>query len=173
MALDLPTLIKEALTAEEIDDVLVVLVTIADSSLSSPILYTNYPGLLATDPLTYGIVSNGLTYNYALQNVVIPTESEDLSQSTDIIIDNIVENVEPLVRNLTLLATVTIALALRSQPDTQFLSIPNLVIVDRNYEMATVTLSVSRYGNRTYSADRLEPLVGERQTRNKAPGLHR
>jgi len=76
------------------------------------------------------------------------------------------------MRALTTGARATLALALVSEPDTQFGVVSGLRIANRVYETETLMIEVSRHVD-AVGADALEPLVAERQTRRKAPGLHR
>lgn len=174
MPTDLPAAALAAVNAERIADDLAVLVTISDSTLDTPLRWTNKAvSRISTDPLAYGLVSDRKTYRFALRGVTLPDETGTNSQDTTIVIDNVVEDAAPALRGLTADATVDLAVVLVSAPDTQFLAFSGLKIVDRSYDMETVSIDVSRHANRNGANDLLEPLSGERQTKRKAPGLHR
>lgn len=174
MSSRLPATIHPSAAAENVADELAFLVTINDDSLDAPLRYTTTAKTrLSTDPLRYGIVSAGLTFTYALVSALLPDESNDNSQATEIVIDNVAENSAPSIRELSADATVDVALILTSLPDVQFAAVNDLFIVNRTYALETVTIEVSRHANRPGAPDALEPLSGERQTRFKAPGLHR
>lgn len=174
MPLDLPLFFKQALNAEEVIDDLAVLVIIDDATLAAPLRFTTSSKTrLSSEPLTYGLIASGQTYRSALLHVLLPNEREDNDQATDIVIDNVAEDIAPAMRGLSTDATVSISLVLVSQPDTSFCTITGLHVVDRSYELETVTISVSRHANKAGASDLLEPLAGEQQTRNKAPGLYR
>lgn len=172
----IPDSATTALNSEALADELVTLVTITDpATLAAPLRYGSSAAMrLSVEPLTYGIVSLGETYRHALRPTLIPDDSEDAAQGTTIAIDNVVEDAKAAIAGLSGAARVAIALVLASVPDTQFAAVSDLRIVDRSYDREAVTIEVSRQAaNQPGGADALEPLSGERQTRLKAPGLHR
>jgi hypothetical protein len=166
-----------AFNAETVDDDAVILITITDTTLVDPLLLSSHPSTrISVDPLSYGTISNGDTYEWALLDVPLPDDRDDGGpRKANVTIDNVTEDRATIFRNVTDAARVTIAVVLASAPDDTIQTVTNLRIVGRSYTAQSVTLELSAQAAGISGLDpaQVEPWPAMRQTWQRAPGLHR
>jgi len=110
---------RAAAHAEQTGEVLVFLATVTHESLETPIYLSSDPtARLSTDPLRYGTVSRGNTYDYLPMSLVLPEDSLDTEPTMQLQIDNVMRTLTPLLRSISTPAIVTVELVLASTPDT-------------------------------------------------------
>lgn len=173
MASRLSSAATASLSGEQRPEDLPLLVTITDPALEEPLRYTNcHLEMIDTETAAYGVVSAGDTFRALVVSGVLPDDSEDMRKETEIVLDALDPTVRPELRQLTSAAKVDLALCLSNDPDTRFMMISGLEILDRSYDLETATLTIGRYANGARSVAVDEPLVAQRQTRQNAPGLH-
>lgn len=162
--------------AEGVDDDAVVLITITDTTLAQPLRLSSHPTTrISVDPLAYGTVSGGETYEWAMLGTALPDDSESGPRKATITIENITTDRATLLRGLTEAARVTISAALASAPDEIVQTVTALRIVSRSYDAQSVSLGLSAQaaGISGLNPAQIEPWPAMRQTWNRAPGLHR
>lgn len=163
-----------AINAEEADTACAALLLIVDGATT--LRYTTSDKTrLSDDPLSWGIVSNGATYLYALMHAVLPNDNEEGPLTTSIVLENVSdEDIGAKVRALNpKTARMTLSLILTAHPDEVLHPKTELKIVNRSYKGDAVTIEVSDESVGAGVADAIEPLCGKLMTRTNAPGLHR
>ncbi|MBN9304116.1 MAG: hypothetical protein BGO82_17220 [Devosia sp. 67-54] len=135
---------RTAAHAERTGEVLVLLATVTHESLETPIRVSSDPTTrLGTDPLRYGTVSRGDTYEFYPMSLVLPEDSEDTVPAMQWVLDNISRQLVPLLRSVQTPAKVTIELVLASAPDTVEASWPEFDLVAAQPNALTVELTLS------------------------------
>lgn len=172
----IPSAFFPAFGAEGVDDDAVVLITITDTTLVEPLRLSSHPTTrLSVDPLAYGTVSGGETYEWAMLAPMLPDDAEDGPRKATIQIENVTADRATALRGLTEAARVTIAVALASAPDEIVQKVNALRVVSRSYDAQSVSLGLSAQSAGISGLDpsQVEPWPAMRQTWNRAPGLHR
>jgi Domain of unknown function (DUF1833) len=109
---------RTAAHAEQTGEILVLLVTLTHEDLDDPIRLSSDPTTrLSVDPLRYGTVSRGDTYDFLPMSLVLPEESEDTIPAMQVVVDNVSRALIPLLRSISTPAIVTVELVLASAPD--------------------------------------------------------
>lgn len=110
---------RQALFAQEGDEIPVFLVTITHETLATPIYLTTDPTTqLTSDPPSYGTNSRSNTYLYAGIEIAIPDEQDKSPPASKLTIENVTRGLIPLARSVNTPPKVTIEAVLASDPDT-------------------------------------------------------
>ena len=133
---------RGAIYAEQTDEVFVFLFTVTHPSLMAPVYYSSTTRL-SIDPLVYGVVSRGNTYNFFPISLVLPDDSDATPPTIKLILDNVMRQAIPLLRSITTPPSVTIEMVLASDPDTVEASWPNFDMVDITYDANSVTIDLA------------------------------
>lgn len=159
---------RQALYAEETDEVGVVLVTITHPDLPEVIRLSSDPTeRLTTEPLTYGTRSQGQTYQFVLMSALVPSDPQDGHGKASLVFENVDADMAAVIRSILTPATVDMFVVLASAPDDIEAEYLGLYGVKGSYTDETVTLDISR-----------EPMTSKgfpsgRMTRARCPGLFR
>lgn len=138
---------RGAIYAEQTDEVFVFLFTVTHPSLMAPVYYSSDPTTrLSVDPLAYGIVSRGNTYDFFPISLVLPDDSDATPPTIKLVLDNVMRQAIPLLRSITTPPSVTIEMVLASDPDTVEASWPNFDMVDITYDANSVTIDLAING---------------------------
>jgi hypothetical protein len=164
-----PLNVRAALQDQHTAEIEVALVTFTHASLAEPIrVSSDNTERLSMDPLRYGTVSDGETYEFILMSAIIPDDQKESLPRTSLMLSNIDASLIALMRSFTTPpASAEIALVLASAPDTVFQRFTNMTVTRVNYDESTVTLELEAFADRV---SQREPF-GERQTRFRFPGL--
>lgn len=152
--------------AENTDDIPVVLLTLTHPQISSPLLLSSDPTLrLTTEPLSYGTISKGLTYQWVIMSVHVPDDSRDSPPRAQLVLDNVEYSAVPIFNSMTTYATISMSLVMASRPDFIERHWSGLNVVDVTVDADKVSLSISR------EPFTREPFPSDRMTRSRFPGL--
>lgn len=134
---------RQALYAQESDEVAVCLITVTHPELTDPIrLSTDPTTRLSTDPLLYGTKSRGDDYSFVPINVMIPEEGEEAPAAT-LEIDNTDLGLITAIRSVTQAASVKIEIVLASDPDTVEIEYPAMTVSHVDYDAQTIRFSLA------------------------------
>lgn len=135
---------RAAANAEETREILVFLVTITHESLDLPKRYSSDPtARLSTDPLKYGTVSRGDTFEYLPMTLQLPDDSSDSAPTMKLVLDNVTREAIPLIRSISTPAQVSVELVLASAPDDVEATWPDFDVVNASYDATTVSLELA------------------------------
>lgn len=134
---------RQALYAQESDEVAVCLITVTHPELTDPIrLSTDPTARLSTDPLLYGTKSRGDDYSFVPINVMIPEEGEE-APAAALEIDNTDLGLITVIRSVTQAASVKIEIVLASDPDTVEIEYPAMTVSHVDYDAQTIRFSLA------------------------------
>lgn len=134
---------RQALYAQESDEVAVCLITVTHPELADPIrLSTDPTTMLSTDPLLYGTKSRGDDYSFVPINVMIPEEGEEAPVAA-LEIDNTDLGLITAIRSVTQAASVKIEIVLASDPDTVEIEYPAMMVSHVDYDAQTIRFSLA------------------------------
>lgn len=159
---------RAKLNAEQTSDVLVMLVTINHASLAQPVrLSTDPTTALSADPLAYGTISDGVTYEFALMSIIVPDDIEGTPPSTRLVLENVTQGMAGLFRSITTPGTVDFRLVWASAPDDEQEIRTGFKFTSATYDASQVVLDVSR------EPVAMRPMIAGHMTKRRFPGLHR
>jgi len=159
---------RAAFNAAQTDEVPVVLVKIEHDDLDEPVRLSSDPTeRLSSDPLVYGTVSNTDEYTFVLMSAMIPDDKEGVPPSTQLVFENVAEDMAAVARSVSSPPTVSLFIVLASAPDTIEEQWTGLKATKASYNAGQLTLTVSREHLLN------EPWPAYRTTRERFPGLHR
>jgi len=163
----IPLSVRNAMHAQETDEVEVALVTIEHVALDAPVrISSDATQRLSSDPLRYGTLSNGLEYEFILMSALVPDDQKGTPPQTALVVDNVdAQMVEILQSFVSPPATAKIEIVMASAPDAVIQRFKGLRIVRASYDETKVTLDLSR-------EPYLSEPFGHRQTKAFFPGLH-
>lgn len=160
--------LREAAFSESTGEVAVVLATITHPDLAAPVRLSSDPTKrLSVEPLKYGTVSNGETYEFVMMNAVLPDQIRGQSPRTALVFENVAADSAKLLRSITSPARISIDLVLASSPDVIEERYSDLMATRGSYDADKITLDISR---EPFTA---EPWPSGRMTQARFPGLHR
>jgi hypothetical protein len=162
-----PLSVRNALLAQETEEVEVALVTITHDSLAQPVrVSSDATQRLSTDPLRYGTVSGGIEYEFILMSALVPDDQKDAPPQTAIVLDNVDARLVEIAQSFASPpAEAEISIVMASAPDFVIQQFKRMQIVRVSFDESRVTFSLSR-----------EPYLSEphgtRMTKQFCPGLH-
>lgn len=151
---------RAAANAEQTGEVWVFLLTITHEALVTPLRLSSDPTVrLSVDPLSYGTLSRGETYEYLPMSLVLPDDSEGVAPAIRLVFDNIARQAVPLLRSVSTPPTVTVEMVLASDPDTVEVSFAEFDLVGADYDALSVSvdLTVNALANEPYPAGTFTP----------------
>lgn len=150
-----------------------LLLTITDGSLVTPLRFSSYPvERLSVEPLKYGIVSNAENFEHCLSGS-IPSDQENSPLSSQLVLDNIDLALTDSLIDLTNENDAQVDLVLASAPDTLIRSFPLMMITQVDVDEVNITITLERNRRIMGESSSVEPYPSGLQTYQRAPGLHR
>lgn len=151
-----------ALYAEEAGDYPILLITISDPSLTTPVRVSSDPTqrVEETDQdIIYGTVSRGETYFFLPFNIKLPTDEADSAPKASLSIDNVSRELIPVIRSLTNPPEVTLELVMASDPDTVEAEFPQFILSSISYDSLTISgdLTVDMLVSEPFPAGKFNP----------------
>jgi hypothetical protein len=135
---------RTALFGPESGEIPIFLVKITHPSLGAPIyLSTDATTRLTTDPLTYGTVSNGITYLYAGIDVTLPDEQDKTPPASKLTIQNVTRDLIPLARSVNTPPSVSISAVLASAINTVEMSWPVMDMSNLTADASTLQFDLT------------------------------
>lgn len=141
---------KAGVFAQETEQVYLVLLEIAHSSLGTPIrVVNNYAD----------VVSNGVTYSAFPFEISLPDDTDEKMPNVMLSIDNVDRVIVNAIRSITGPPTITISVVLASSPSTIEAGPYSMTLREASYDAATVTgsLAVEDMLNEPYPSDLMTP----------------
>lgn len=152
---------------EHADHVAIVLVKIDHDDLAEPVYLSTDPTIITSyEPLTYGTISNGITYDFAGMSAVFPDDKEGSPVSAQLALDNVNGVLAPLFRGISSPPVISMSLVMSSDLDFVEESYEGLQTDAVDYDAMVVSLSVSR------DPSGAEPLPNRRMVRSAFPALY-
>jgi len=151
---------RAALFRENMEEVVALLVTVTHPDLGETLYFSSDPTLrLSTEPLLYGTVSRGNTYNYVPMQVTLPADQEDAPPTIDLTISNVGREAVPLLRSTATPASVTVDIVLAEYPDDVETSFPEFDLVRADYggDDAILSLALDAMTTEPYPAGSFTP----------------
>jgi hypothetical protein len=160
--------LRRAAFGEQTGEVPVVLATITHPDLVAPVRLSSDPTVrLSVEPLRYGTISNGETYEFVMMSAVLPDQIRGQSPRASLVFENVAADSAKILRSITSPARISIDLVLASSPDVVEESDTDLLATRGGYDADRITLDISR---EPFTA---EPWPSGRMTQARFPGLHR
>lgn len=167
MSRSLSSAFRKALYDQETGEVLVCLLTISHDDLAGPIYISTDPTQkITSDPLLYGTISNGVTFDYIPVDVVFPQDINDAAPVATLEIDNTDLGLITEIRSIIGPATVKIECALASAPDVIEMTFPRLLMGSASYDQSKIKFGL------TIEALTTEPFPGPAFIPSDFPGLY-
>lgn len=133
-----------AITAQETDEVVVVLLELTHSTLSTPIRVSSDNAELLTSAQVYGTTSNSVEYVFFPFRFIMPDENEDSPPRASLVIDNIDRSIVQAVRNATGdPINVSVKVVLASDPDTLIVGEIVFALKNVHYDATSVSGDLS------------------------------
>ncbi len=156
---------KQALYAQQTDEVFIMLVTIEHENFTTPIRVASDPKEVLPDAGVRGVVSRGNEFVFLPFTINLPMQDDSGVARASISIDNISREIVAAVRQATSALSITIEVVLASDVDTLEVSIPDFRLERVTYDALTVAgdISVEYYD--------LEPFPARRFTPSDFPGV--
>jgi hypothetical protein len=135
---------RAAMNAQETGEIPVVLLTITHPDLATPIRLSSDPTTrITTDPLVYGTVSRGQSFQFLPFSVVLPDDKDEAPPSAHLVVDNIDRELIALIRSTSSPATVAMEMVLASAPDSVEILFPELDLVSAEYDQVAVNIGLA------------------------------
>ncbi|MGY3366192.1 hypothetical protein ACVWZL_003317 [Bradyrhizobium sp. GM2.4] len=159
---------REAFNAEATEIESIVLVELSPGDGETHYLSSHPTERLSTDPLRYGTVSNGITYDFVLMSMAWPDDQDGSPPVTSLVFENVVDDMAAAARSVTPgeQADVVLKLVMSSDPD--FVEESYVMkATGSTYDAQKVSLTVAREPIET------EPYPAQRMTKERFPGQFR
>jgi hypothetical protein len=176
MPLTIPFHSRVVFNAQRVEDEPIILLDVTDvATLGAGVLrYCSFPAIrLSVDPLLYGVICQGNTYEYALTGH-LPSDQEGTPTSAALVIDNADMELTATFVDLTSDNVTEIKLILASAPNEIIRTFSHLRITQVSVnDDGQLSLNIERNVKILGGNTAVEPWPSGRQTINQAPGLHR
>ena len=166
---------RTAVESSGSDTIEILLIEIAHPDLDEPVLLsTDMTERLSVEPLLYGTRSfwnwtgpQPRAYRFMAMSAALPGEEEEITDTAQIILENLSSKIAQVLRSTTRRASVDMAVVLSSDPDRAEAEFLGLKLVSAQGSAAEITLTISR------EPIAAEPWPSGRMTKQRFPGLHR
>lgn len=151
---------KAALLSQSADEDAVALLTITHPTLATPLRVSSHPTTcLGVDPLRYGTISRGRTFDYIAFQITLPEDAEGKPPAFDIVLANIGRETVALLQSALEPATVTVEIVSITNPDLVEIEWPEFDLVSAEYDDETVRigLALDAMATEPYPADGFTP----------------
>ena len=133
-----------AITAQETDEVVVVLIELSHSTLADPIRVSSDNAELLPVAQVYGTLSNGTEYVFFPFEFTMPDQSEDSPPRASLVIDNIDRSIVQAVREASgEPIAVAVKVVIASDPDTVVVGEIEFALKNVQYNATTVSGDLS------------------------------
>ncbi len=141
---------RQAIHAQQTDELFIILIEIIHSSLPTPIRINNS----GTD-----IVSNGDTYTFYPFTIEFPDDEDNQVPQARIVIDNVDRQQIEAIRSLTSSPTLHMMVVLESSPDTLEVDFPGFSLTSVDYDVMTIsgTISIDDFMTEPFPGDCFVP----------------
>ena len=162
MSRTLSSTLRQALYAQETDEVVACLITVTHADLDEPIRLSTDPTQRIDDgpPPIYGTISNGETYSFFPAEVVLAQDIADGDPEARLAIDNTELNLITALRSIVDAAEVGIQIVLASDPDTVEAEYPSLITARKILDVDIATLDRSQIAHPPKGLDHTKGYIG-------------
>ena len=165
MSRDISDAAKNAIYAQQTEEVFIFLVTIDNENFTTPIRVASDSFELLPDAGVRGVLSRGEEYLYMPFDISLPAQDESGVAKANISIDNISREIVGHVRQATSALSITIEVVLASDVDSPEITVSDFRLDRVTYDSLTVSGDISvEYFD-------LEPFPSRRFTPSDFPGL--
>lgn len=171
---------RTSFNAAHTEEIPVVLVTITHADLSAPIRLSSDPTeRLSIDPLRYGTISRGETYEFVVMSALLPDDKDGAPPQASLVFANIMAGKDgevelglaasfaEVARSFQTPASVTIEVVLASSPDDVEWRCTDMRTVSAEYNAERLTVPLSR------EIATSEPMPSYTMSKQWFPGLYR
>jgi len=131
---------REAVYAQETDEVPICLLTVTHETLDDPIYISSDPTTrLSDEPLIYGTDSRGEQYIFLPFEFTLPDDKSDSAPRVLLTMDNINRELVALLRSFSTPPSVKLEIVLASDPDVVEITVPVLQMSDSTFEDHTIS----------------------------------
>jgi hypothetical protein len=151
---------RAAYNAEQTGEIDIFLITVTHETIVTPQRYSSDPTTrLSVDPLVYGTVSRGNTFEFLPISLVMPDDSAQTPPAIKLVLDNVLRQAIPLLRSISTPPSVTIEMVLKSAPDVVEVSWADFDLVNTDYtaESVSVDLTINALATEPYPSGTFTP----------------
>jgi hypothetical protein len=151
---------KKAMFDQETSEIPVLLLTITHPDLPETIrISSDNADLLDYEQQLRGTISRLNNYNFLPVSASLPEEGEDASNTIQITVDNVSQELTEPLKSTVTPATVTVEIVLASAPDDVEVSFPDFQLTSADVDAGSVKLSltVDVMASEPYPADNFTP----------------
>lgn len=131
-----------AFYAQETGDFPIILITITEPSLTTPVRISSDPTTRLIENLEqviYGTTSRGNPFYFIPFSIVLPSDTDDAAPKATISIDNVSRELTPIIRGLSTPPSVMIELVMSSTPNVVEAVFPDFSITTIDYDQLTIS----------------------------------
>jgi hypothetical protein len=134
---------REAVNAQETDEIFLVLVTINHDDLASPLRFVNN---------NENVTSNGNVFTAYPFEITLPDDTVEHAPTCKLRIDNVARDLVTAIRSISSPLDMTIQVILASDPDTIEVEYSDFKLVDVSYDAFTIegTISIEGFAHEQY-----------------------
>jgi hypothetical protein len=125
---------RQAVNAQETNELFIVLLEISHSSLADPIRINNSGA---------SITSNGNTYVFYPFTINLPSDEDKQLPEAELVIDNVDLQQIAAIRGMSSSPSIRIMVVLQSDPNTIEVDFPNFTLSSVTYDAMTITGTLS------------------------------
>jgi hypothetical protein len=152
--------LKQAMFDQETDEVIVLLLTITHPGLSDIYrISSDNKDLLDEELQLRGTTSRENDYNFLPMSASLPEEGDDASNTIQITLDNVSQELTEPLKSVVTPATVTAEVVLASAPDDVEVTFPDFELTSADVDAGSIKLSltVDVMASEPYPADNFTP----------------
>jgi hypothetical protein len=152
--------LKQAMFDQETDEVIVLLLTITHPDLSETYrISSDNADLLDEELQLRGTTSRENDYNFLPMSASLPEEGDDASNTIQITIDNVSQELTEPLKSVVTPATVTAEVVLASAPDDVEVTFPDFELTSADVDAGSIkfSLTVDVMASEPYPADNFTP----------------
>jgi hypothetical protein len=159
---------KELFKEHSSEEVLISLVKVTNAALDEPVLLSSDPTKrLSVDPLVYGTVSNGETYQFLFMSAIIPDDTPGSPRTATIVFEDLSGDIGVALQSLSGTTEVELSIVMASTPDVLEAHYTGLRFTTASGRDTQISLQTSR------KQTAVLPWPSARMTAERFPGIHR
>lgn len=159
---------RAAASAQQTDEVPVMLWTVTHPNLDAPLHFSSDPTVrISAEPLVFGTRHLGTVYPFILLGALLPDDQDKSPPRTTLVLENVSSDMVKAARSILSPATADLSVVLAGTPDMIEARFTGLRIISASYDANEVSFEVSR---EPFTS---EPMPAGRMTASYFPGLHR
>lgn len=152
--------LRAAMSDQETAEIVVILLTVQHPAFGEDQFFSSDTAdLLDYEKQLRGTISRGKKYSFLPMSVSLPEEGDDATQVISITLDNVAQDLTPLLKSITIPATVMVELVLASNPNFVEIQFPNFEMSSANVvaESVVISLTIDAMEQEPFPADNFTP----------------